>query len=60
MVAIEKHGKFIGLEIKSGISQKVGGMAAFAKQFNPTIVLLIGDSGLPWQEFLLLNPNDLF
>jgi predicted AAA+ superfamily ATPase len=57
---IEKRGKVIGLEIKSGASQKAGGMATFAKQFNPDKMLLIGDSGLPWQEFLLMNPNDLF
>lgn len=57
---LEKRGKVIGLELKSGTSQKTGGMAAFKKQFNPDKLLLIGNSGLPWQEFLLLNPNELF
>ncbi len=57
---IEKRGKVIGLEVKSGTTQKVGGMNTFKKEFNPDKVLLIGNSGLSWQEFLKANPNDLF
>lgn len=57
---IEKRGKVIGLEVKSGTKQKAGGMDAFKKEFNPDKVLLIGNSGLAWQEFLQINPNDLF
>ena len=57
---LEKRGKVIGLEIKSGTVQKAGGMDAFKKEFNPNKVLLIGNLGLPWQEFLQINPNDLF
>ncbi|MBK8927925.1 MAG: ATP-binding protein [Crocinitomicaceae bacterium] len=57
---IEKKGTIIGLEIKSGISQKTSGMTAFKKQVNPEKMLLIGNSGMPWQEFLRINPNDLF
>ncbi|MEN8120259.1 MAG: ATP-binding protein [Bacteroidota bacterium] len=56
-----KHkGKTIGLEIKGGFSQKATGMEAFRKKYNPDKVLLIGDSGLPWQEFLKFNPVELF
>ncbi len=57
---LEKRGRVIGLEIKSGTAQKTFGMQAFKKQFNPDKVLLIGNSGLPWQELLQINPNDLF
>ena len=57
---IEKRGKVIGLEVKSGKLQKAGGMAAFKKEFNPDKLLIIGNSGLPWQEFLEINPNELF
>jgi len=35
-------------------------MAAFKKKFNPDKVLLVGNSGLSWQEFLKVKPVDLF
>lgn len=61
---IEKKGNIIGLEIKSGTTQKASGMAAFKKQINPQKMFLIGSrslgTGMPWQEFLRINPNDLF
>lgn len=57
---IEKRGKVIGLEVKSGTTQKAGGIDIFKKEFNPDKILLIGNSGLSWQEFLKTNPNDLF
>lgn len=56
---IERKGKVIGLEVKSGTSGRTSGMAAFQKRFNPEKVLLIGNGGLPWQDFLLMNPVEL-
>ncbi len=52
--------KVIGIEVKSGRSQKFVGINAFQKAFNPDKVLLIGESGIPWQEFLTINPKELF
>lgn len=57
---LEKKGKVIGLEIKSGTTQSSSGISAFRKAFNPDKVLLIGKSGIPWQDFLRLNPGELF
>ena len=57
---LEKKGKIIGLEVKSGATQSSLGMSAFQKAFNPDRILLIGNAGLPWQEFLQLNPATLF
>jgi len=57
---LQFKGKTIGLEIKSGYLQKTVGMEAFRKKYNPDKVLLIGDTGLPWQEFLKFNPVELF
>jgi len=57
---LEKKGKIIGLEIKSGITRSNSGMAAFQKKFNPYKVLLIGNTGLSWRDFLKMNPADLF
>ncbi len=57
---LEKKGKVIGLEVKSGATQKAPGMEAFKKQHEPDKVLLVGNSGIPWQEFLKMNPSQLF
>lgn len=57
---LERKGKVIGLEIKSGATQSSSGIVAFKKAFNPDKVLLIGKSGIPWQDFLKFNPAELF
>jgi len=57
---LERKGKVIGLEVKSGATQKAPGMEAFKKQHEPDKVLLVGNSGIPWQEFLKISPNQLF
>lgn len=57
---LEKKGKVIGLEVKSGATQKAPGMEAFKKRHEPDKVLLVGNSGVPWQEFLKISPRQLF
>lgn len=57
---LEYKNQLVGLEVKSGARQSSSGMAAFQKQFNPKKIYLIGDTGLPWQEFLKINPLTLF
>ena len=57
---LEKRGKIIGLEVKTGVQGATSGMAAFKKQFNPDKMYLIGDKGLPWQELLKIDPSGLF
>ena len=57
---IERKGKVIGLEVKSGAAGSTSGMTAFKNKFNPDKILLIGKAGLPWQDFLKLNPVSLF
>ena len=57
---IEKKGRVIGLEVKSGATQSARGIKAFKDYANPDKVLLIGDSGIPWQDFLKINPSELF
>lgn len=58
---LEKKGKVIGLEIKSGAFDGVpSGMSAFQKAHRPDKVLLVSDDTIPWQAFLKLNPSTLF
>jgi len=57
---IENSNKVIGLAIKSGHKQKTRGMDAFLKKYNPDKVYLIGETGISWQQFLKMNPSNLF
>ena len=52
--------KTVGLEVKSSDSGSTTGMAAFEKEIHPDKMLLIGNQGLPWQEFLRIHPEELF
>ncbi|MCE2974542.1 MAG: ATP-binding protein [Sediminibacterium sp.] len=52
--------KLIGIEVKSGAVHNTSGMAAFKKKFNPDKLVVIGNTGLPLQEFLLMKPEELF
>ena len=57
---IERSGKVIGLEVKSGAASATSGMSAFKNKFKPHKILLIGNSGIPLKDFLLINPISLF
>ena len=42
------------IEVKSGRSRDTNpGLVAFADSFNPTRQLLVGEDGIPLEEFLL-------
>jgi uncharacterized protein len=58
---LEHRGKTLAIEVKSGAkSGHLLGMEAFKKQFKPDKLLLVGSTGLAWQEFLTINPIQLF
>jgi predicted AAA+ superfamily ATPase len=57
---LEKGDKIIGLEVKSGKRGENEGMGIFAEKFYPEKVLLIGTGGIPYDEFLKINPKELF
>ncbi len=57
---LEKEGKLIALEVKSGRYSTTPGMKIFADKFHPNKVLLVGTGGIPVEEFLMINPSDLF
>jgi len=50
----------IALEIKSGQTRSSSGLSAFKNAFKPSKILLIGNTGLSWQDFLKMNPVELF
>ncbi len=57
---LEYDGRIIALEVKSGTPGKTHGMDAFSRKFKPEKSILVGEGGIPWQEFLRLNPVNLF
>ena len=57
---LEKGNKVIGLEVKSGASAENEGMAIFNEKFHPAKVLLVGTGGIPYEDFLKINPKELF
>lgn len=57
---LQYRGKTLAIEVKSGVLRGVSGMEAFRKKFNPHKMLLVGTGGLPWQEFLKINPISVF
>lgn len=57
---LEKGDKTIGLEVKSGMKAENAGMGVFAERFHPEKVLLVGTGGIPYDDFLKINPRELF
>lgn len=57
---LEKRDKVIGLEVKSGASADNEGMGVFNEKFHPDKMLLVGTGGIPYKEFLKINPKELF
>lgn len=57
---LEKQGKLVGIEVKSAGTGNGRGMAAFCKRFPHARPLLVGNTGIPWQEFLMMNPLEVF
>jgi predicted AAA+ superfamily ATPase len=57
---IEKKGKAIGIEVKSGAGKPTSSVASFQKKMRPEKILLVGDAGLPVDDFLQINPSQLF
>lgn len=57
---ITKNKKSIAIEVKSNKASTTKGMQQFQKQYESQKMILIGSDGMKWQDFLNLNPVDLF
>jgi predicted AAA+ superfamily ATPase len=53
-----KSGKVAGFEVKSGKNSQPDRTKAFASQVKPDKIHLIGTGGMPWEEFLLVEPKE--
>jgi len=50
----------LALEVKSGRTRNRSGLEQFRKEYPHARVMLIGDSGMPWQEFLKMGMGEVF
>jgi hypothetical protein len=52
--------QIIGLEVKSNHAKESKGMSVFQNRYEVDKVMLIGEEGLPIEDFLKINPLELF
>lgn len=57
---IEKGSKIVALEVKSGKESVSKGLTLFDEEFHPYGIFTIGTNGIPIEQFLSMNPTDLF
>ena len=57
---LKRGGDVISLEVNSGVGVDTKGMDLFNEKFHPHKILLVGTGGIPYEEFLKINPKDLF
>ncbi len=52
---LSKGDEILALEVKSGALRNRSGLEAFTRSYPGARVLLIGEAGIPWQQFLRLD-----
>lgn len=57
---IERDGRVIGIEVKSGYGQATSSLATFQRKMSPDRVYIVGEAGIPWADFLRMDPGYLF
>ena len=57
---IEKGNKIIAIEVKSGKDSVNKGLNLFDKEFHPHGLFIVGTDGIPFENFLVMNPAELF
>ena len=57
---LETNGKAVAIEVKSNDESIDKNIKAFHHHFKDLKIILVGEKGLPWQEFLKMELIDLF
>lgn len=57
---LEKKGRVITIEVKSNCDPGNNGLSEFKVQYKPFLALVVGDGGMKAEDFLSINPADLF
>lgn len=57
---VESNGRFIAIEVKSGRRTSNDGLPTFVKRYGPERAFVVGSGGIPVEEFLQLELDNLF
>lgn len=57
---LRKNNSLVAIEVKSNTERQTSGLDEFRRRFNPHAAFIVGDGGLPPEEFLSLNLPSLF
>jgi predicted AAA+ superfamily ATPase len=57
---LERKGKLVAIEVKSNDTAYTKGLSLFRQRYPQAKIVLIGKSGIPWQEMLSIDPVELF
>lgn len=57
---IEYDNKIISIEVKSSVNKSSNGLYEFRKRYNPHKSLIIEKDGLQWNDFIKIDPRELF
>lgn len=57
---IQRNNKIVALEVKSGRRGESKGISTFSGLYHPHKSLIVGTNGISIEEFLRMNPKDLF
>jgi predicted AAA+ superfamily ATPase len=57
---LEKFHTTVAIEVKSAADTHNTGLQVFKNKFNPKSAFFVGSSGIPVEDFLSEDPNDLF
>lgn len=57
---LRKKGTVIAVEVKSNAEKNTNGLATFREKFNSNAAFIVGDGGIPAEEFLSMDIVSLF
>ena len=57
---LEKKGRILAIEVKSNADAGNVGLEVFKEQYRPYLSMVVGDGGMKAEDFLSIDPVDLF
>ncbi len=57
---LRKNGSVVAIEVKSYAEKRTEGLAKFRQVFNPRTAFIVGNGGIPVEEFLSMDLRRLF
>ena len=57
---LDESGLLCGLQIKSNAEKRTASLDRFRETFNPQSAFIVGDGGIPAEDFLTMDVRQLF